>query len=132
LNLGVQSQSGLSAHAAYPAIIYGHIIIKSKLGITIDRASSIKIYVDSLAALAPTILILYITNLLPIIELALGALVYLASYLIMLKVTHTLNEDDYQIFHSLLSTTGPLSKPRASLDGGSHIHSVVYCRYAYS
>jgi len=113
LNLGVQSQSGLSAHAAYPAIIYGHIIIKSKLGITIDRASSIKIYVDSLAALAPTILILYITNLLPIIELALGALVYLASYLIMLKVTHTLNEDDYQIFHSLLGTTGRLSKPRA-------------------
>jgi len=97
--------------SAYPAIIYGHFIIKSKLGITFDRSSSLKIYVDSLAALAPTILILYITNIPPIIELALGALIYFASYLVMLKATHTLNEDDYQMFQSILGTTGPLSKP---------------------
>jgi hypothetical protein len=29
----------------------------------------------------------------------------------MLKATHTLNEDDYQMFRSILGTTGPLSGP---------------------
>ncbi len=45
------------------------------------------------------------------IELALGALTYLTTYLVMLKTTHTLNEDDYQIIRSILGTTGPLSRP---------------------
>ena len=44
-------------------------------------------------------------------SIALGAIIYLATYLLMLKATHTLNEDDYQMFRSILGTTGPLSEP---------------------
>ena len=101
--------------SAYPSIIYGHIYIKGKLGLTFDRASSVKIYLSSLAALAATLAILYIINLASIIELALGAITYLATYLLMLKATHTLNEADYQMFRSLLGTTGPLSRPLLKL-----------------
>jgi hypothetical protein len=46
----------------------------------------------------------------PLVELTIGALAYLTTYLIMLKITKTLNEDDYQMFRSILGTTGALSK----------------------
>jgi len=97
--------------SAYPSIIYGHVIIKGKLGLTFDRASSLKIYASSLAALATTLVIIYVVNLAPVIKLTLGALTYLATYLLMLKATHTLNKNDYMMFRSILSTTGPFSKP---------------------
>jgi hypothetical protein len=89
--------------------VYGHIFIKNKLGLTIDLNSSLKIYVSSLVSLV-TILILNSSISSPLVELIIGALAYLTTYLIMLKITKTLNEDDYQMFRSILGTTGALSK----------------------
>jgi O-antigen/teichoic acid export membrane protein len=95
--------------SAYPALVYGHVFIKNKLGLTIDLKSSVKIYVNSLVSL---IMILILNSFIssPLVELTIGALAYLTTYLIMLKITKTLNEDDYQMFRSILGTTGALSK----------------------
>jgi O-antigen/teichoic acid export membrane protein len=95
----------------YPAIIYGHIYIKRNLRLTFDHISSIKIYASSLLGLTTTTAILTVINMTPISELIVGAITYLVVYLAMLKATRTLNGDDYQMFRSMLGTTGPISKP---------------------
>ncbi len=100
--------------SAYPALIYGHVFIKNKLGLTFDLNSSLKIYACSLASLATTLIIIYFVSS-PLLELAIGGLVYLASYLITLKITKTLNVDDYQMFRSILGTTGAFSKTLLNL-----------------
>lgn len=97
--------------SAYPSLIYGHWYIKREFGLTFDRASSIKIYVSSLVALVATVLVIYMIGMAPIIEFSIGALTFLATYLVMLKVTDALNKDDYVVFRSILGTTGPLSRP---------------------
>ena len=95
--------------SAYPALVYGHIFIKNRLGLTIDINSSLKIYACSLASFV-TILILNSFILSPLLLLTIGAIAYLTTYLIMLKITKTLNEDDYQMFCSILGTTGAFNK----------------------
>jgi len=101
--------------SAFPSIIYGHMYIKKALGITFDLASSVKIYASSLVSLAVTLAPFIFIHLTPIVELFSGAIIFFVSYLVMLKITHTLNEDDYQMFGSLLGTTGPLSRPLLKL-----------------
>ena len=97
--------------SAFPSLIYGHIFIRDKLGLTFDRASSLKIYASSLVALVATYIFLIVIHLASLLELFLGAFVYLAVYILMLKITRSLNEDDFQMFRSILGTTGPLSRP---------------------
>ena len=99
----------------YPPLVYMHYYIKRNLGITFDITSSNKIYLSALVSLAATLALLTVINLAPIIQLFAGATAYLVTYLLMLKATRTLNEDDYKMFSSMLGTTGPLSKPLLKL-----------------
>jgi stage V sporulation protein B len=99
----------------YPPLLYIHYFIKRNLGITFDITSSNRIYLSSIVSLAATLALLMVINLAPTMQLFAGAVAYLVTYLLMLKATRTLNDDDYRMFNSMLGTTGPLSKPLLKL-----------------
>ena len=60
-------------------------------------------------ALVTTVAIQYIIPDVYIIKLITGGMTFAIVYFGVLKVTHTLSKTDYDLFRSILGSTGPLS-----------------------
>lgn len=95
--------------------IYGHIWIKRHLKLVFESTSSAKIYISSASALAATLASQYLIRGGYILDLIIGLVTFAIVYLGALKITRTLTEQDYDMFRSILGTTGPLSKPLEKL-----------------
>jgi len=94
-----------------PANLYALLWIRRHLGLSPDWVSSAKIYASSLTALAATLLFTAYIYLTPWPKLIAGATIYIAVYAASIKLTHTLNEEDYRMFKAIIGDTGPLVKP---------------------
>ena len=97
--------------APLPSILYAVYWIKRNMGLTPEWMSSAKIYASAFAALAATLASTTLVQLTPWPRLILGGATYLAVYLAGLKLTHTLNNEDYMMFRAIIGDTGPLAKP---------------------
>ncbi|MFA5870262.1 MAG: polysaccharide biosynthesis C-terminal domain-containing protein, partial [Candidatus Bathyarchaeia archaeon] len=101
--------------APLPSILYSVYWIKRNMGLTPEWISSAKIYASAFAALAATLALTTFIPLTPWPRLILGGATYLATYLATLKLTRTLNGEDYRMFRAIIGDTGPLAKPLAKL-----------------
>jgi len=97
--------------APLPSILYSVYWIKRNMGLTPEWGSSAKIYASAFAALAATLALTMLIPLTPWLQLILGGLTYLATYAAALKLTRTLNDEDYKMFRAIIGDTGPLAKP---------------------
>jgi O-antigen/teichoic acid export membrane protein len=89
--------------------IYGHIWIKRHLKLMFEGKSSARIYLSSIVALVATVAIQYAMPGVYLVKLVTGGMTFAVVYLLVLKVTHTLGKPDYDLFRSILGSTGPLS-----------------------
>jgi O-antigen/teichoic acid export membrane protein len=108
---GITGLIAATVAAPLPSILYSVYWIRRNMGLAPEWSSSAKIYASSTAALLVTIAAITLTQLTPWPRLILGGLTYLATYLAVLKLTHTLNGDDYKMFRAIIGDTGPLAKP---------------------
>jgi O-antigen/teichoic acid export membrane protein len=97
--------------SSIPATAYSILLIKRYFDIAPDWVSSAKIYASSITALAATLLFTTYIYLTPWPKLIAGAAIYVAVYAASIKLTRTLNEEDYRMFKAIIDDTGPLVKP---------------------
>jgi hypothetical protein len=74
-----------------------------------DLRSSAKIYLSAIFALIITLFILDIFNVFLLAKLVIGLIIYSVTYLIMIKLTKTLNKSDYPVFRALVGEKGSIA-----------------------
>ena len=95
--------------APLPSLAYGLYWIGKNLGFSVEWRSSATIYLSSLGAIMPVLLITATIHLTPWPRLVTGGLLYLATYILLIKLTKTLNHRDYQMFRSMVGDAGLLA-----------------------
>ena len=107
--LGITGLITTMVTAPIPANLYAAYWIRRSLNLEPDWRSSAKIYASSLTALAATLATTTRLQLTPWLSLIIGGSVYTAVYAAFIKLTHTLNDEDYRMFRLLIGETGSLA-----------------------
>jgi len=96
------------------ALAYGLTVAIKKLNVTLDLKASLKIYAASFLSAIPTLTFLHLTSLNNILNLVIGTILFLLSYLTLLPVTKAINQpdlDNFKRMFSKLKILWPLLKP---------------------
>ncbi|PWV37802.1 MAG: hypothetical protein DJ555_00605 [Desulfurococcaceae archaeon] len=96
------------------ALIYGLLIATKRVSISLDISSSLRIYLASAASAIPLTLFTYLSPLHGILNILLGGLVFLITYLTILPLINGIQTQDLEIFKLIFSKIKilwPLTKP---------------------
>ena len=97
----------LSAHAA--STCYGMYVARRKLQIEFDTKSLIKIYTIGLLSTVPSLLLLQISTLPRLLNVAVGGLLYLFTYTTLAPVTKIVNNSELETVTEIIKKIKPLA-----------------------
>jgi stage V sporulation protein B len=109
-SFGVVGMLLTSFAAGSPTVTVGLWWIKTRCNLCVDWASSLKILLSSAAAAAVTCLVVFLLVLPSFLELAIGALLYLAVYLVVTPLIGAISKSDIRILRQMLSGLTLVSK----------------------
>jgi O-antigen/teichoic acid export membrane protein len=107
--LGITGLIITTLTAGIPSLILGIYWVRMHFGATLDLISAAKILLASAAAGAITFSVLSQLNFSSWIELIIGGIIFVFSYIIILLLVRTVDQSDINNLREMLSEFGPLS-----------------------